>query len=409
MVLLSFLGPGVGHGFSAKPPSYLVSSMPTGRPWANGSDHPGYEVDLIAVLLVTATTKGVNVVFRWPPKPRIPTRFSRPKPVIEAFPRYSLVDASYSAANALTNEQAEEAVARMERQGAELWNDEDYTWHRPKADISTAKPTSSAQSKSNLASGSTSGSESPTMLKKPKDDRLDEPPPEVRGPSSIKQWEACLGYDTPFLAELLSPRPAMCHQKFELFVDELAFIGHPVHEKADESWAFDELGVYDALDSPQLPDLPQFEPDERGRIQNRSNGLFIPSRSISQQQPRRIFQLADDGEEGDTEEPPTLRPPLVHSKTSSRSINSRLPGISTSKRPLSRMAPAQLKSFHLVLVLDRPDPSSLASADLDRYIDGYYTQFAFKLTAAMLYEQARSNFIAREAHMLINLRDKCMV
>jgi hypothetical protein len=77
--------------------------------------------------------------------------------------------------------------------------------------------------------------------------------------------------------------------------------------------------------------------------------------------------------------------------------------------PSGRPFPAQLKSFHLVLVLDRPDPSSIASTDLDRYIDAYYTQFAFKLTAAMLYEQGRSNFIAQESHSLLALRDKYLV
>lgn len=62
-----------------------------------------------------------------------------------------------------------------------------------------------------------------------------------------------------------------------------------------------------------------------------------------------------------------------------------------------------------MLVLDRPDPSSIASTDLDRYIEAYYTQFAFKLTAAMLYEQGRSNFMAQEAHLLLSLREKYLV
>ncbi|KAF9898187.1 Nitrogen permease regulator 3, partial [Lobosporangium transversale] len=37
-----------------------------------------------------------------------------------------------------------------------------------------------------------------------------------------------LGYDIQFLANLLSPRQALCDKRFQLTVDDLTFIGHPV-------------------------------------------------------------------------------------------------------------------------------------------------------------------------------------
>ncbi|KAG0224950.1 Nitrogen permease regulator 3 [Mortierella sp. GBA43] len=37
-----------------------------------------------------------------------------------------------------------------------------------------------------------------------------------------------LGYDPQFLANVLSPKPALCDKRFQLTVDDLTFIGHPV-------------------------------------------------------------------------------------------------------------------------------------------------------------------------------------
>ncbi|KAG0036271.1 Nitrogen permease regulator 3 [Podila clonocystis] len=37
-----------------------------------------------------------------------------------------------------------------------------------------------------------------------------------------------LGYDPQFLANLLSPKLALCDKRFQLTVDDLTFIGHPV-------------------------------------------------------------------------------------------------------------------------------------------------------------------------------------
>lgn len=50
-----------------------------------------------------------------------------------------------------------------------------------------------------------------------------------------------LGYRSVFLAGILSPKSALCHQKFELVVDELAFLGHPVYAGPDGGWAWEEL------------------------------------------------------------------------------------------------------------------------------------------------------------------------
>ena len=36
------------------------------------------------------------------------------------------------------------------------------------------------------------------------------------------------GFDAQFLADMLSPKAALCNQRFQLSIDELLFLGHPV-------------------------------------------------------------------------------------------------------------------------------------------------------------------------------------
>jgi hypothetical protein len=409
----------------------------------------GTAPDLIAVLLVTASASGANLIFRWPPKPRLPTRFSRPKPlplgnVSGGIPAQMLIDAAYACSHNLSNGSAEEIVARVaQRPETDIYADEKHLWHRspfgtsssssganPGTNAGTGQASGAAPDCNNsavpfssaVASGSDSGTGTPNAGPSKPVPSPDASKKKARGPSSHAIYDDLIGYDAAFLADLLSPMPTMCHQKFELVVDELAFIGHPVHAKIDESWDFAELSgrpipTSASLSAGGLDSVAEHDSSViRGRVHGRPNA--VPPRSSSQQ-PRQIFQIsADDGEEGDTEElSPTRarRPSLGHSKTAPGSVSLKTahgqPSLSPTYRriPSSRQFPAQLKSFHLVLVLDRPDPSSTASTDLDRYIDAYYTQFVFKLTAAMLYEQGRSNFIAQESHSLLALRDKYLV
>ncbi|KAK9370747.1 nitrogen permease regulator of amino acid transport activity 3-domain-containing protein [Lipomyces kononenkoae] len=51
-----------------------------------------------------------------------------------------------------------------------------------------------------------------------------------------QSWENIFGYDVDFLAALLCPRRSMCDTKFEFTVGDLAFLGLPMHERADGKW-----------------------------------------------------------------------------------------------------------------------------------------------------------------------------
>jgi len=49
------------------------------------------------------------------------------------------------------------------------------------------------------------------------------------------QQEKFLGYDTQFLADILSPKSALCDQKFQLTINNLTFVGHPTLINSDST------------------------------------------------------------------------------------------------------------------------------------------------------------------------------
>ena len=60
--------------------------------------------------------------------------------------------------------------------------------------------------------------------------------------------------------------------------------------------------------------------------------------------------------------------------------------------------------FHLVFVLDRPDPSSAPPGSLSTYYDVLYRQVALKLTAALFVEQGANRLVENDCDLLDQLR-----
>ncbi|TFY57486.1 hypothetical protein EVJ58_g6991 [Rhodofomes roseus] len=161
------------------------------------------------------------------------------------------------------------------------------------------------------------------------------------------EYDTVLGFSAELLAGLLCPQSSMCHQKFEFLVDDLAFIGHPVCAEPDGSW--------------------RFKP-EKSKLMPRGRG----------------------SKKGEAPQPaePSLTPDRME----------------RNKRPLPDST--WLQTFHLVLVLDRPDPSSSTSGTVWKYFDTIYEQIAFTVTAVLYQEQVLHNFVEDECDTLGSLRDE---
>lgn len=190
-----------------------------------------------------------------------------------------------------------------------------------------------------------------------------------------KAYQTFLGYDVDFLASVLAPRRELCHQKFELVIDDLAFVGHPV--------CVDEQGRWDpeAEDNHDL----HHEGVRRGR-----NPKKKPT-SASVNDPQDGYIIHDPWEEPTSE------------ATTGAHAAAKSSGFSFSSESSS------MTLFHLVLVLDKPDPSPyMPWLDLTSWLQFFYDNIAFKMTAALFAEETRCRFISRESDKLSLLRERCM-
>ncbi|KAJ7352602.1 nitrogen permease regulator of amino acid transport activity 3-domain-containing protein [Mycena albidolilacea] len=279
---------------------------------------------LLAILLVTTSAKGSSIVYRWPPSPVASPRFSRAKP--DSAPSSLHLDNPWRASH------PSEVPQNPFGDSIHLQNDPEREWKRP----STQRDRSMSFSSS--GSHPSSGRNSPTK------DMLEPRPIE-------DEYNHLFGYSSDFLANLLCPQRSMCHQKFELLVDDLAFIGHPVSAEDNGAWRF----------KPEKLKL-----NDRGR----------------ESRIRRVSQTDD--------------------RTSSASPSR---PASSEKTPL--VASLWLQRFHFVIVLDVPDPSSSASGNITKYFDIIYEQIAFPVAAVLFQEQVLSNFVEEECDILGSLKDDC--
>ena len=281
---------------------------------------------LLALLLVTTSAKGSNLVFSWPEKPIASPRLARALP--EESDSLAHLDNPWKASH------PEQAVKGAKAPKHDYGNDPDYCWQRPNARRDRSL---SFTHSSHLSPGRGS----------PKRDRaysLDK----VAVPH---EYDRLLGYSVDFLATLLCPQRSMCHQKFELMVDDLAFIGHPVCADVDGAWRF----------KPE-----KFKSSSRDRETRERTGSASP----------HYYG-------------PTSASPEIPSSD-----------------PPSKIA--WLHTFHFALVLDLPDPSSSASGNLSKYFNILYEQIAFTLAAVLYQEQILSNFVEKECDVLSALKESCI-
>ena len=296
---------------------------------------------LLAVLLVTSSAKGSNLVFHWPPYPSSQPRLARPKPRRDEKSLY--FDTAWIAA---TNYDLKAAGSGSAQKGGSIYDDPDldeweYEWKRPNAYGERARSLSFADAarRSHPGSRRTSPSKKDSMHFDKENGR------QRRDSSSEHEYDILLGYPAEFLASILCPKDDMCHQKFELVVDDLAFIGHPVCADSDGEWRFKR---------------------PRGR------GARHASKDNSASQPPSPIPEQPASEEPSTPAIPGASPP---------------------------------HTFHLVFVIDLPDPSSSASGNVFKYFHVIYEQLAFTVTAVLYQEQVLHRFVDMQGEALVRLRE----
>jgi hypothetical protein len=197
-----------------------------------------------------------------------------------------------------------------------------------------------------------------------------------------RQYSHALSYSLDFLSDMLSPPRSACNRKFEICVDELVFVGHPVCIGKDGKWA--------------VPDEEAEERESRGRSGRPPPGM--PSNPHVCGQGRHLRAVVEAGEANVEALPHQDQSPS---------------GTKTEKKEKEDDGPPTLNMFHLVLILDKPDPKVGAptegpGAGATGAFDEVYREIAFKWTAAAWALQVRDNFIERESWEMAKMRDKCL-
>lgn len=194
------------------------------------------------------------------------------------------------------------------------------------------------------------------------------------------QYHNSLNYSLDFLSDMLTPPRSACNRKFEICVDELVFVGHPVSCGPDGKWAY--------------PTDEDVDDDIRATARGRRPKPHGPSHLGT------VIESAESSPDGS----PTTA-------ARDESPEDRNTSTSRARTNTSDDTPPELNMFHLVVILDKPDPkpgSSIESVSPMNLFDEVYKEVAFKWTAAAFELQVRENFIAREAHEMAKIKDSCM-
>jgi Nitrogen Permease regulator of amino acid transport activity 3 len=201
-------------------------------------------------------------------------------------------------------------------------------------------------------------------------------------------------FDDSVLASLLTPRREMCDRKFEMVIDALSFIGHPVWlgRKGDESVDLEDRGrarmrsrwsepseASSVVDhgSPTSPDAPipdvqqitvpdPFSPQPSHTSTPRSTSAAPVGRVTTA--PPSVHQTPDTSRQPGSATNSRSMSPAVALPFQTTSTESSA-GLSSPKMKPRKRAASQgtLESFNLVLVIDTPPDQHLSS-----HLDVYY-------------------------------------
>ena len=271
---------------------------------------------LLAILLFTSSSKGSHIAFRWPARSTASPRLARPLP-FQPVP----LDFNWRASHPLNGASPDQELLDAAVTGIE--ESLPAQCHSYDDPIVGQQVTNGTRSRA--ASLSTTN---PTTPHTNSHEQVDA---DARWHQD-HDYKYILGYPISILTgKLFRAERKICNQRFELVIEELMFLGHPVCIGEDGTWGWKEL-------------YADPSPDGGG-----------DQDSVSEQQPK------DDSQE--------------HA----------------------------LKAFHLILVLDRPDPSVGGDVNIGQFVDVYYKQIAQRLTAALHYEQARDGYVEKQAELLVDL------
>ncbi|KAJ1670383.1 Nitrogen permease regulator 3, partial [Coemansia sp. RSA 1694] len=214
--------------------------------------------------------------------------------------------------------------------------------------------------------------------------------PGLEGPSERhpKMDDKIRGFDPSFLAQLFSPRPSMSDQRFQVAIDNVLFVGHPLRDDPNEK----------TLD-PDYYDAEQDDAETMSRLASLTecDGWQVKSDIMLNRgaNPQATKLLADLGLVN-----------LVLNREPSEAGDS---AISAGEREVrdsrewkrrgyrKRVYP---RLFHVVFMLDNTAPG------VETVADRLYEHVLLRLTKTLMIEQMEANYVLTQSRLMRSLNDQ---
>ncbi|KAJ2377118.1 Nitrogen permease regulator 3 [Coemansia sp. RSA 2607] len=198
------------------------------------------------------------------------------------------------------------------------------------------------------------------------------------------------GFDPKFLAQLFSPRPSMSDRRFQVAIDQILFVGHPLRDDPKEK----------ARD-PDYYDAEQDDVEAMSRLASlgeldgwKVRSDLLMNRGGNQQGTKLLADLGlmnlmlnrEPSEAGDSAISEGERAVRDSREWKSRGYRKRVYPI----------------LFHVVLMLDNTFPG------IDALADRIYDNVLQRLTKTLMIEQVESNYVLAESRVIRSLNETAM-
>ncbi|KAM0753536.1 hypothetical protein T439DRAFT_353332 [Meredithblackwellia eburnea MCA 4105] len=337
---------------------------------------------LLAFILVASSSRGHQLVYSFPPDPKPVKRTSKP-----TYPSFRLAAHAAQYYPGHPSSSDESGNDEDDDDDNSSSSDDDYRNDTPLKDT----PSSSS-------------------LAPPLPQNLDDPD-EQASQRERKKLDNYLGFPNTVLANLLCPNRELCDQPFELVVDHLAFVGHPVWLGDDE--VLTRPG--EALNVPTGPkedqDEEESDEEEDGYDEEESRGRSRKRKEV-RSTPRPLTLELEEGleERGHTVVPGRPGSSPIHfdnngTPTSLSTSRPRPPehqsSITSSQQSHTSIhGSGRVTSFNFVCVIDTPPDSHLSS-----HLEGYYKDVVVPITANLKALERKEKWLGKESAKLRKARE----
>lgn len=213
--------------------------------------------------------------------------------------------------------------------------------------------------------------------------------------SESHPWRTVLGFDTDFLSELLCPPREICNSKFEMTIDDVVFVGLPVHIRPDGRWK-----------SPKMRDMKS-APSTLVRSAGRKSSLVSSNTwkneeaESSSKAPERTadaskndnyddYDFNDDDDEDDEEEEDDDDENGQEESGEAKEAEYTDPN-------------SPMRMFHVSFVMMPP------ATEYQQRIMEMFVYVLRNFVRCLKSEQARSNYVWNEVSTMLAERDRAMV